>query len=351
MAEIAAKELDSLKKANKRASKKGRYTYGEVIGEGSFGTVLKATDTKNNDTVAIKILDFKRSCKKDEESAKRNANREVDILKQLSHENITCIKDDFEFQKWHIIPKGIAIVMEFCSKGSLSDLLGELMKTGSSVSKEQRLIWFKQLMSALAYIHSKSIAHRDIKPANILVDKDDRLKVADVGLSKVLHGEEMLAQDTSSLYMQTMLGTYPYTAPEVFQGHYTIKSDVFSMGLVMFVICELPPYLIPQVKLDLIENELKHLTSNLAGHIPCLGLYYLSTFRQGTEACAALDAMTSSTCLEDERKLFNWMLQAQYQNRPQAAEVRERLDQLEKERRQEEERRRQEEGRSTCIIL
>ena len=315
---MATDTASSLRNANKLASKKGRYVYGDVLGKGSFGTVLKATDTETGETVAIKILEFKWFG----ENVKKSAIKEVEILKQLGHENIIRIRNNFEFQKWRFIPKGMAIVTDYCSNGSLDDLLSKYVDKSSSVPKEQRLVWYKQLMSALAYIHGKSIAHRDIKPANILVDQNETLKVGDVGISKVLHTEKILQEDISTLYMQTMCGTYPFTAPEVFQNHYTIKSDIFSMGLVMYVISELPLSLVPQI------NQSDIVISFLEGKITGLGKYYSVC----GQSCDAMETMETSESLEDERSIFNWILQARYQSRPEAAEILDRLAQVEEDR-------------------
>jgi len=310
---------DPLKKPNRRATKKGRYSYIKVLGAGSFGTVLKANDSVNAEVVAIKILEFKRaSCKEEEIFLKQSARKEVKILKQLNHENVISIKDDFEFQKWRVIPKGLAIVMEFCPNGSLSDLLERILSEGKSVPMEKRLTWYEQLMSAMAYIHSKSIAHRDIKPENILVDAKKCLKIADVGLSKVLHGEEKMTESISTLYMKTLLGTYPFMAPEVFNNHYTIKSDIFSMGLVMYVICELPSDLVPRVKtekLNGLDDFISDMDSSFESH-DGLGTFFFSGV-----GCSSMEALAVSRASLEEKQLFDEMLRPKHHDRPSAQEV------------------------------
>ena len=107
-----------------------------------------------------------------------------------------------------------------------------------------------QLMSALAHILSKYIVHRVIKHENILVDASRRLKIGDVSISKSLYTEETQSECGSSLYMWMLAGTYPFMVPKVFDNHYTMKSDIFSMGLVMVVIFELPRQLFPKVNED-----------------------------------------------------------------------------------------------------
>ena len=322
-------EDDPLKKPNQRATKKGRYSYIKVLGAGSFGTVLKALDSVSAEVVAIKILEFKRASSKEEEVfLKQSARKEVKILKQLNHEHIISIKDDFEFQKWRLIPKGLAIVMEFCPNGSLSDQLERMLAEGKSATIEERLSWYKQLMSAMAYIHSKSIAHRDIKPENILVDVKKRLKIADVGLSKVLHSEEKMTESVCTLYMKTLLGTYPFMAPEVFNNHYTIKSDIFSMALVMYVICELPSDLIPRVKTNKLNQFTKpSLNDSLGGFLSDLDSSFeshdgLGSFLfGGGVACSSMEALTFSKALPEEKRLFSEMLHSEHHDRPTAKEV------------------------------
>ena len=287
---------------------------------------MKAKDTESNKLVAVKILKYKGIVIKDSHYQRK----EVEILTRLKHENIVSVKDNFEYGKWKWLrASGMAIVMELCPKGSLSEVLKGPMREGRSVSEEERFEWYMQLMSALAHIHSKHIAHRDIKPENILVDASGRLKIGDVGISKILYTEETLSECSSSLYMQTLAGTYPFMAPEVFDNHYTIKSDIFSMGLVMFVVFELPRHLIPAVKEDF-------------GKYTGLGnFYHCRKF-----APTATDALvTTKTLKKEEKDIFNKMLSSSYRVRPDSSQVLAELQEVvrirEEEKRREEERQRE----------
>ncbi len=313
----------SVRTAKKRATKRGRYVYGDKLGEGSFGTVLKAFDKQNEVSVAIKILEYRKSSREEDELLKADARKEVEILKKLKHDHIIRIIDHFEFQKYLVIPQGLAIVMEYCPNGTLSHLLAKMSKKGTFVPKENRLKWYKQLLSALVYIHSKFIAHRDLKPENVLVDGKNELKIADVGISKVLFSEEAKT-DVKSLYMKTMAGTYSYMAPEVFENRYTMKSDVFSMGLIMFVICELPPSLIPQIKTDKIQTDLPGLPGSEAFTCDGLGNYYSSG-----ESGKSTEVLYINRAQSEEKKLFNEMLCPEYKNRPKAIEVFRKLEEME----------------------
>ena len=155
---------------------------------------------------------------------------------------ITYLYACFEFKITWLKPC-FAIVMDYCSKGNLQSHLEQLIRHHiQSLDFTKKEKWYQQLATALKFIHQQDVVHRDLKPENILVDDAEDLKVANVGLAKALCDE----QGTSvQEYMQTVAGTPPYMAPEVWEQHYTRSSDVFSLGLVMFVICELPDPLVP----------------------------------------------------------------------------------------------------------
>ena len=309
-----------LAKYNYCASKHSRYKYTRVLGSGSFGTVLKARDTETAEVVAVKIIAYKGFIIKDSSQPRK----EVDILTQLKHDNIVRIKDSFEYREWILI-SGIAIVMELCPLGSLSEVLKGTMSRKQTISEEKRFVWYIQLMSALVHIHGKCIAHRDIKPENILVDARGILKIGDVGLSRVLYTEENLLECSSSLYMQTLVGTIPFMAPEVFSNHYTMKSDIFSMGLVMFVICELPQNLIP-----IIKGKLKIvLQSN--NIFPGLGLFY----HQGVEAKATEVLLTTKSLIKEEGDIFDNMLTPNYRDRLDSSQVLCKLNEVVRRRKEE----------------
>ena len=128
-----------------------------------------------------------------------------------------------------------AFVMDYCSKGNLqSHLIYHHIQSLNVTKKEQ---WCQQLATALEFIHQWNVV-RDLKPETILIDDAENLKIADVGLAKALHdGKVPLSRNTCGQYVE---GTALYMAPEVCGGHYTRSSNIFSLGLVIFVICELP---------------------------------------------------------------------------------------------------------------
>lgn len=107
---------------------------------------------------------------------------EIDILKNLDHPNIVRLYEVFEDKT------SIYLVTELCTGGELFDVILERQtfdeKSAASI--------IKQVLSAVAYCHSKNVAHRDLKPENILLDtkKNDHIKVIDFGTSQVFESEE-----------------------------------------------------------------------------------------------------------------------------------------------------------------
>ena len=258
-------------------------------------------------------------------AAVEQGRREVNLLNDLSqHNNVIAIRDHFEF--WETLTKpGLAIVMEYCPGGNLQAHLEKLIAQGERTTPTGRLSWFKQLASALEFIHQKGIAHRDLKPENILIDGEGQLKVADVGIAKALYNcnIEEEAQEPYEIYMTTVAGTLPYMAPEVFEKHYTISSDVFSMGLVMFVICELPknPYPLPKLVPF----------AHYGGSNWFLG-DLLYKYHQQIGNLKSTLLLNARHCPSDELKLFDSILQYSYKSRPTAIGVVQKLERLENER-------------------
>ena len=204
------------------------------LGEGAFGKVYKVHDQSNKE-FALKKIPCSTS------STVNQALAEVETLKALSHPNILEIYlADF---KRNFIRKvtGVYILTEFCEGGNLNKRLAKSSDEGTEYK------WIIQLADALTYLHTRNpaIAHRDLKPDNVLLTSNDDIKLADFGLAREyvsmrlgppVGGQSWIAQYTT--YMASQVGTPSFMAPEVLTEHYTLKADVFSLGLIFYAILE-----------------------------------------------------------------------------------------------------------------
>ena len=144
---------------------------------------------------------------------------EIDILKNLDHPNILRLYEVFEDAK------NIYLVTELCNGGELFDEIVSRTRFGERDAANV----IKQLISAISYCHSKKVCHRDLKPENILIDNKESLtiKLIDFGTSQRFEDEEK---------MELVLGTAYYIAPEVLKGEYDEKCDVWSIGVILYIL-------------------------------------------------------------------------------------------------------------------
>ncbi|KAL0239247.1 hypothetical protein PCE1_004935 [Barthelona sp. PCE] len=209
----------------KKLRKIDRYELtGRTLGSGSFSKVVQAVDSENNRQVAIKILSRSLLV---EQNLVEQVNREIKCLTMLDHPHIVNLLDLLTSKK------RIFVVVELMA----GELFAKLVKVGKFSTRTARK-YFRQLISALAYMHGLGIAHRDIKPENLLLSQDDNLKISDFGLSNVTN------TDNPSL-MSTHCGTPNYVAPEVTRkGRYdAFVADIWSCGVVLFVfLCGYLPF-------------------------------------------------------------------------------------------------------------
>ncbi|KAH0521092.1 Serine/threonine-protein kinase 33 [Microtus ochrogaster] len=206
------------------------YTFGRILGQGSFGMVSEATDKETGTKWAIKKVNKEKAGS----SAVKLLEREVSILKSVKHKHIIHLEQVFE------TPKQMYLVMELCEDGELKEVLDV---KGHFSENETRLI-IQSLASAIAYLHNKDIVHRDLKLENIMVKSsflDDNnemnlnIKVTDFGLAVRKHGSR------SEGMMQTTCGTPIYMAPEVINAHeYSQQCDIWSIGVIMYLFVSPP---------------------------------------------------------------------------------------------------------------
>eukprot|EP00929_Paragymnodinium_shiwhaense_P014603 TRINITY_DN12252_c0_g2_i1.p2 TRINITY_DN12252_c0_g2~~TRINITY_DN12252_c0_g2_i1.p2 ORF type:complete len:414 (+),score=121.94 TRINITY_DN12252_c0_g2_i1:58-1299(+) len=204
------------------------YSIEERIGRGTFAAVSKCTHLQTQATRALKSIDKRKTGMGDE-----MIREEIEIMRMLSHPHCVRLHDVFEDGKM------VHLVMELCTGGELYEHLVALGK-GKGFDEEiaLKIVW--QVITAVAYLHSLRVAHRDLKPENFLLSKSEEsmatgtLKVIDFGLSKRFQPGE---------FMKTMACTALYCAPEVADRKYTESCDVWSCGVIVYVVlCGVPPF-------------------------------------------------------------------------------------------------------------
>jgi len=180
------------------------------LGEGSYGAVFKAVDSRDGQTVAIKVLTVE-----NEDAA--DLQKEINILKECNSPYIVKYKGSFEKEG------RIWIAMEYCGAGAICDLMAICETT---LDENQIAVVMKHSLLGLQYLHKKKKIHRDIKAANILLNHAGDCKLADFGVSKEL--ANTLAKS------KTVIGTPYWMAPEVFtekKTGYDAKADIWSLGI------------------------------------------------------------------------------------------------------------------------
>jgi len=158
----------------------------------------------------------------DQDKQVRDLQMEFGIMSKMDHPNVLKL--------YGIIAKPrICMVIEYCSKGSMYDLISD-----NNFMLDWQLLfpWFSQALQGISYLHNLKppIVHRDIKTKNLLVANDSTVKVADFGSSRFLEAEE-----NANGTLNKMRGTYCYTAPEIYFGEtYNFPADLYSLGIVLW---------------------------------------------------------------------------------------------------------------------
>ena len=187
------------------------------IGKGQFGEVYEVKNRITDIVRAMKVI--KKHSSKDESELVN----EVKILTSMDH---PCIVKIFEF---YSNDENYSIIMEYCKEGSL---LKELNKSGPFNEAYTAYIMY-QLFFAINYYNGMHIIHRNLKPENLLIynknkeTKYPNIKIGDFGMSKIVGDQEI---------QNKIVGTLFYNAPEVLEKNYNEKSDLWSCGVIMYLL-------------------------------------------------------------------------------------------------------------------
>ncbi|KAJ1279502.1 hypothetical protein BS78_04G161600 [Paspalum vaginatum] len=185
---------------------------GKLLGSGTFGQVYLGFNSESGKFCAIKevkvILDDSKS-----KERLRQLNQEVEMLSQLSHQNIV------KYQGSELNDEALSIYLEYVSGGSIHKLLRDYGPFKEPVIRN----YTRQILSGLAYLHGRKTVHRDIKGANILVGPNGEVKLADFGMAKHI---------TSLAEIHSFRGSPYWMAPEVIMNKngYSLEVDIWSLG-------------------------------------------------------------------------------------------------------------------------
>ncbi|KMZ58326.1 Calcium-dependent protein kinase [Zostera marina] len=211
----------------KTPSLKGLYSIGKKLGQGQFGTTYLCVEKSTSKRYACKTIPKRKLiCREDYE----DVYREIQIMHHLSeHPNVVRIKGAYEDAMF------VHIVMELCAGGELFDRI--VMKGHYSERKAAGLI--KTIVGVVEACHSLGVMHRDLKPENFLLlgedeDGDAALKATDFGLSVFYKPGEVFTD---------VVGSPFYVAPEVLQKYYGPEVDVWSAGVILYILLSgVPPF-------------------------------------------------------------------------------------------------------------
>uniref|UniRef100_A0A8C6W9Z1 Serine/threonine-protein kinase 35 n=3 Tax=Nannospalax galili TaxID=1026970 RepID=A0A8C6W9Z1_NANGA len=330
-----------------------RYSLVAEIGRGSYGVVYEAVAGRSGARVAVKKI----RCDAPENvelalaefwaltSLKRRHQNIVQfeecvlqrngLAQRMSHGNknsqlyLRLVETSLKGERilgYAEEPCYLWFVMEYCEGGDLNQYV--LSRRPDPATNKSFML---QLTSAIAFLHKNHIVHRDLKPDNILITERSGtpiLKVADFGLSKVCAGlaprgkegnQDSKNVNVNKYWLSSACGSDFYMAPEVWEGHYTAKADIFALGIIIWAMIE---------RITFIDSETKK---------ELLGTY----IKQGTEIVPVGEALLENPKMELHipqkrrtsmsegiKQLLKDMLAANPQDRPDAFELETRMDQV-----------------------
>eukprot|EP00927_Polykrikos_kofoidii_P022464 TRINITY_DN20951_c0_g1_i1.p1 TRINITY_DN20951_c0_g1~~TRINITY_DN20951_c0_g1_i1.p1 ORF type:complete len:455 (-),score=73.14 TRINITY_DN20951_c0_g1_i1:517-1881(-) len=196
----------------------GNYILHQKLGQGGFGSVVKGMHSETGEAAAVKFVP-KKTFRHVSDS--QRVFQEIQALRNLRHPNIIRILDVADH------PNSICFIMEFAAGGELRGYV----EKHTALCEEEARTFFKQIVRAVHYIHSKKVIHRDLKLENILLDNHNQCKIVDFGLADYVSTKERMVTDA---------GTQAYLAPEVYKGcsgdSDPYKIDVWGLGVILYAL-------------------------------------------------------------------------------------------------------------------
>lgn len=207
-----------------RTNMSSAYHIQELLGKGSYGSVYRANHKENGKQYAIKMIHL---------THHMSPYTKMCLLNELRMLATHACPYVVIFKEAYVQQNTFCLVTEYAANG---DLL-RLIKTASTKRARipENTVWhvFLQTSIAVDYLHKLNVLHRDLKPANVLLDVHQNVKVADLGIVKILR---------NAGYGQTQIGTPLYMSPEILRRErYGPKSDAWALGCILFELLHLRP--------------------------------------------------------------------------------------------------------------
>ncbi|KAL8825013.1 MAG: hypothetical protein Q9170_007963 [Blastenia crenularia] len=240
------KELDAAGRPVLRSVKKGfrDFAFGRTLGEGSYSTVMAATDRETGKEFAVKVLDKRHIIK---EKKVKYVNVEKDTLNRLTeHPGIVRLYYTFQDEQ------SLYFVLDLASNGELLGVLKRL----ATFDEECTTFYGAEILDTIDFMHARGVIHRDLKPENVLLDDHMHVKITDFGTAKLLDSSRSAQStngvtDTAELLngsetnkANSFVGTAEYVSPELLRDKTTCKaSDLWAFGCIIYqLLTGRPPF-------------------------------------------------------------------------------------------------------------
>ena len=209
---------------------RSRYKVIDLVGQGGMGAINLTQDLRREgrqcavkEVILQPVLDASTQAQ-----ARAQFHREASVLARLDHPNLPKVSDYFSQGGRDYL------VMDYVPGEDLRQIMRRAQEAGHFLKERQVLAWVEQICEALGYLHGQDppVLHRDIKPANLKLTPEERIKLVDFGLVKVLEPDE-----SRTVTILQGRGTVQYTPLEQYggdMGHTDVRSDIYSLGATLY---------------------------------------------------------------------------------------------------------------------
>ena len=231
------------------------YLKTKLLGSGAFGEVWLVHHKDLDRDFAMKIIKKRKNRSNDE----KEILNEIGILKKLDHPKILKVID------FYSTPKKYYIITEYCPEG---ELFNEIIKVGK-FDEGQAAFIINQILKAVTYCHKMNIIHRDIKPENIMITNREKngclqVKLIDFGTAKIFEKGHQENKYVGSSY---------YMAPEIIKRKYDEKCDLWSIGVILYILLTGRPPFDGNDDDEILENVKKGVYDKWAYPFPLLSAH------------------------------------------------------------------------------